>query len=262
MTSPSAAARPSVSLAQVRSRLPDGTPDPVRDTVADFCLGLGEAFGDDLTALVLFGSAAEGRLRTTSDVNMLVVLRSFSAQHAQRLADTARMAFTAVRLRAMYVLENEVADAAEAFAVKFEDIQARHVVLYGEDFVARIEIPRAAIVRRLEEVLLNTTLRLRASCSLHAGRSEALAREVADVAGPLRSAALALVALEGQSSESPRAALVKVCARLPGDWSATLAQLTATRAGSHLDAAAALALAIRMTELASAMRALLPRMGS
>ncbi len=37
------------------------------------------AFGDDLRSIVLFGSAAEGRLRATSDVNLMLVLRRFLA---------------------------------------------------------------------------------------------------------------------------------------------------------------------------------------
>ena len=39
--------------------------------------GAREAFGADLIAVVLFGSAAEGRLRKTSDVNVIAVTRRF-----------------------------------------------------------------------------------------------------------------------------------------------------------------------------------------
>ena len=38
-----------------------------------------EAFGGDLAAVVLFGSGAEGKLRKTSDVNVILVLRRFDA---------------------------------------------------------------------------------------------------------------------------------------------------------------------------------------
>jgi len=43
----------------------------------EFVAAAREAFGHDLVSIVLFGSAAEGALRATSDVNVIVVLRAF-----------------------------------------------------------------------------------------------------------------------------------------------------------------------------------------
>jgi len=38
------------------------------------------ALGPDLVSVTLFGSAAEGRLRVTSDVNVALVLKAFDVQ--------------------------------------------------------------------------------------------------------------------------------------------------------------------------------------
>ena len=42
------------------------------------------AFEADLVAVVIYGSAAEGRLRATSDVNMLLVVKRFGQAEADR----------------------------------------------------------------------------------------------------------------------------------------------------------------------------------
>ena len=44
-------------------------PETVRGTLEAFVETTKNAFSDDLRAIVLYGSAAEGRLRATSDVN-------------------------------------------------------------------------------------------------------------------------------------------------------------------------------------------------
>src|SRR3989441_11959745 len=121
-----------------------------------------EAFGDDLVSVVLFGSAAEGALRATSDVNLIVILRAFDRARADAVRDAARVAHAAAGLRAMFLLREEVEQAAAAFAQKFADVRRRHRVLWGEDPFARLAVPRAALAARTNQVLLNLALRLRA----------------------------------------------------------------------------------------------------
>ena len=61
----------------------------------------------------------------------------------------------------MFILETEVALAAEAFAVKFADIETRHEVLFGKDYFSDLEIPVDALKFRVRQVLANQVLRLR-----------------------------------------------------------------------------------------------------
>lgn len=54
---------------------------PLRRTVA----GLWKLLGDDLLAVVLFGSAARGRAGPESDLDLLVVARNFSRRYGERV---------------------------------------------------------------------------------------------------------------------------------------------------------------------------------
>ena len=165
------------------------------------------AFGADLAAAVLFGSAADGQLRATSDVNLLLLLKRFDPAAADALRAPLRMANAAIDLQVMFLLEGELLDAADAFAVKFADIIARHRVLLGTDPFASLHASRDAVLRRLRQVLLNQQLRMRERYLLVSLNEEQLAGAIADAAGPLRSAAASLAQLAGRPPQPGKQAL-------------------------------------------------------
>jgi predicted nucleotidyltransferase len=173
------------------------------------------AFDGDLRAVVLYGSGAEGKLRATSDVNLLLVLSAFEREKADALREPLRVAHAAIRLRAMFLLDSELRPAAEAFAVKFADIIRRRRVLYGEDPFDAVSVSRGDALLRLKQTLLNLTLRLREAYVARGLREEQLVATIADAAGPLRSCAAALLELEGRPAESAKEALRQVAASLP-----------------------------------------------
>ncbi len=190
-----------------------------------------EALGPDLVSVVLHGSAAEGRLRPASDVNLVLVLRVFDGARAAALRpalDAARVAFGA---SPMFLLESEIAPAAEAFAVKLADVARRRRVLFGADPFAACGVPRAAQRDRLRQVLLDQVIRMRARF-LRAGRAEGpLADAIADAAGPLRAAAASLLELEGTRAPSSREALAASVRGEPALEAAVAAMSRAREAG-------------------------------
>src|SRR5215469_14931630 len=82
--------------------LPEGLPESVQLGLLDFCDAAREAFGDDLLSLVLFGSAADARMRATSDVNLVIVLRAFVPMHANAISESLRIASASIKLRAIF----------------------------------------------------------------------------------------------------------------------------------------------------------------
>jgi predicted nucleotidyltransferase len=182
-------------------------PENVSQALTDFIAAAKTAFGERLFSAVLFGSAAEGRLRATSDVNLILVLTAFLQADAEQLAPALQIARAAIRLEPMFLLDSEVPLAAECFAQKFADIGRRRRVLHGPDPFANMAIPRAAEIFRLKQVLLNLVLRLRESFAVRAGRGEQIAMLVADTAGPLRACAATLLELETGKVHTPKEAL-------------------------------------------------------
>lgn len=187
------------------------TPD-LDEVLAELVQNAVRVFGPNLLSVVLFGSAAEQRLRPSSDVNLLFLLERFAPDEADAFREPMRTAHTALRASAMFLCRAELPDAADLFAVKFWDIRNRHRVLHGTDPFAALAISDAALRLGLREVLLNLALRLRERYVRLSLREEQLVPAITDAAGPLRVAAAALLALQGQSAASPREALERVAA--------------------------------------------------
>ena len=186
----------------------------VETVLAELVSTAREALGGNLISIVLFGSAAEGRLRANSDVNVLMLLRAFDPAQIDFLREPLRLAHSAARVEVMFLLENELSVASELFAVKFNDICNRHRVLFGNDPLIGLKIDEDELRRRLREVLLNLAIRLRERYALVSLREEQLVRVISEMAGPLRAAAVALLRLQGKPTLAPREALEAITAAI------------------------------------------------
>ncbi len=230
-------------------------PHEVAKSFADFVESAKSALGPDLVSLVLFGSAAEGRLRATSDVNLIIVLARFDPARVDVLREPLRTAHALIRLSAMLILESEIAAAAEAFAVKFADVRARHRVVFGKDLFAALAPSRGAILVRLKQILLNYILRARERYMLVSLREEQMSAVVADAAGPLRAAAALILTLEGKPASSPKAALETLAAEIDAaNWREPLARLSKAREEAMLAPGEGRPTALYLIGLAQALR--------
>ena len=235
------------------SKLPiDDLPPNVQEALGDFVEAASDAFRERLRSLVLFGSAAEGHLRPTSDVNVIVVLTAFDRAAADELREPLRVAQAAVGLEAMFLLESEMQHALDAFAVKFADVLKRRRILFGTDPFAGVTVSREAQIARVRQVLLNLSLRLREQYVLRSLREEQAAIALADAAGPLRACAAAICELEDRTAALPKAALEQLALEL-GPFAELLAHITAARQQQRLPARTAPSDLFAAVELAAKM---------
>jgi predicted nucleotidyltransferase len=234
---------------------PAALPPAVQELLASFVESAKACFAAELKSIVLFGSGADGTLRATSDLNLLVVLARFPKAEADAFREPLRLASVAGRAAVMFLLEAELPVAAEAFAVKFDDICRRRRVLFGPDPIASLVVSRDAKVLRLRQILMNLALRLRQQYMANSLREERLPAVLADVAGPLRAAAATLLELQGQSVSSPKAALVAVAAALAGgDCLQALTLVSQARETQALPAGVAGPAMFQLMALVEAMR--------
>src|SRR5688572_10756171 len=113
-----------------------GLPANVAAILENFVGEARDALGSGLVSVVLFGSAADGQLTETSDVNLILVLAEFDAGKLEEISDTLQAAEAAIQLRVMFLLEREIPAAMECFAAKFADVLRRHRVLFGKEVFA------------------------------------------------------------------------------------------------------------------------------
>ncbi|MDR2689383.1 MAG: nucleotidyltransferase domain-containing protein [Azoarcus sp.] len=233
----------------------DDLPDAVRTTLVMLVDAAKANFQDELVSIVLFGSGAEGRLQAASDINLMVVLRQFHQERADGFREPMRMAHVAVKAVAMFITEPELPVAVGLFPVKFADIARRHRVLFGELPPALKAIDPAAQKRQLQEMLMNLALRLRYNYIIRGLRDEQIAAIIAHAAGPLRTAAATLLALEGKPASSPKAALEIVAGTLDGGpWAETLANISQAHETEDLPAGTPASTLFQIMAMTEAMR--------
>lgn len=75
----------------------DGLPDNVASALSAFLATASHALSDDLVSAVVFGSAADGQLGPSSDVNMLLVLRAFVPDKVAQMRDAFLAAAGGIR---------------------------------------------------------------------------------------------------------------------------------------------------------------------
>lgn len=182
-------------------------PENISQVLTKFIMSAKETLSEDLIAVVLFGSAAEGRLRKTSDVNLLLVLSSFELEKMNLIRDQFRFAHAAINLNIMFALQSEINDLSENFGMKFHDIVSRNRILLGQNPFLNLEISRETRKQQLKQSILNLKLRIRERYVLTSLREEQLVHYIAEVSGPIRTFAANILELEGQKFEHPKDAL-------------------------------------------------------
>jgi predicted nucleotidyltransferase len=240
-------------------RLPEGLPEEVRSALGAFVTAAIQGFAEDLSSIVLFGSAAEGRLRATSDVNVMVVLGRAEPTRLAAIGNAYRLAHAAIRLSAMFILEAEIPAASDAFAVKFADVSSRHFVVHGTDPLARLSIDPEAAKRRLGQVLINLVLRLRERLVAASIFPDQLAFDAADSVGPLRASAALLLSLGSGERLTPRDALIRLAEE--GGRQSALALIDEARQTGGVPAAGGAASVEASIEIASFLAARIETLG-
>ena len=109
------------------------------------------------------------------------------------------------------------------------------IYIYGKNPFESLHISKESIINRLMQVLLNLRLRLRERYVLVGLREEQLGPIIADISGPLRASASAILHLEGKNASSPKEALEIICKEIPGnDWDEMLSTVSQAREKSIL----------------------------
>jgi predicted nucleotidyltransferase len=142
--------------------IPELLPAPLQEVLRSFVRRLKEQLGEHLLSVLLYGGAAKNHFRAgLSDVNLLLVLDRVTLDRLDAIAGAVARGAGVARLRVMTLGETDLADSAEVFSTKFQDIQRHHKVLWGADPTRRMSISRERLERQAKREVMNLHLRLR-----------------------------------------------------------------------------------------------------
>jgi predicted nucleotidyltransferase len=133
-------------------------------TLEELVAQLQKAFGDDLRAVVLYGSAAAGEhIAKRSDLNVLVLVRRLDLPLLEREAAIARAWSEAGHPPPLTLTEEEWRSSSDVFAMEYADILERNRVLFGADPFSGIRVDRRNLRLQLEREAMGKLLQLRQS---------------------------------------------------------------------------------------------------
>src|SRR5687768_5547064 len=119
------------------------------------------AFGAELHAVVLYGSAAAGEhLPKKSDYNVLVLVDALDASRLQAASAAIKAWSDAGNPPPLTLTTQEWRGSADIFAMEYADIHERHRVLFG-NFSTDVRVDPSHLRLQLEHEAMGTLLQLR-----------------------------------------------------------------------------------------------------
>lgn len=123
---------------------------------------LESAAGENLAAVVLYGSAVTGEFQEKhSDLNVLCVLGRTAYEDLEKLHPVAEWWMKQGNAAPLMFTMEELRRSADVFAIELTDMKHHHRMLFGADFLETLEVPMRLHRAQVEHDLRVNWLRLR-----------------------------------------------------------------------------------------------------
>lgn len=151
----------------------------------------------NLKAVVLYGSAVAGDFHEKhSDLNILCVVEHAGAADLERLHSVVEWWTKQGNRPPIVFTLDEIVRSADVFAIELLDIKSRHRMLFGEDFLEKLEVPMRLHRLQVERELRTGWLQLRQAILAAPRKSDAhlamMLRSVSSFCALFRHALIAL----------------------------------------------------------------------
>ena len=147
----------------------------ISDLKESFVPTLKDLFGDDLKAVILYGSAAKGNyVAGVSDVNILLLTGKTHPEEIMKLGSRAKKQIKKHKISMQFLTTTEFDNSADVFPMEYLDIQNSHILIWGNDIVKTLEITRTNLRHQIEERLRGSVHALRQALFASQGKSKLL----------------------------------------------------------------------------------------
>lgn len=175
------------------------------------------AFGGDLRAVVLYGSAAAGEhIAKRSDLNVLVLVDRLDLDVLQREAAIARAWGEAGHPPPLTMTVEEWRSSSDIFPMEYADILERHRVLHGEPPFAGIAVNPRDLRLQLEHEAMGKLLQLRQGILAAGGDRRKLVQLLAGSLSTFMVIFRAVLRARGESPSTDYETLSRQVAALTG----------------------------------------------
>jgi hypothetical protein len=118
--------------------------------------------GRNLASVVLYGSAATGDfVKNQSDYNLLIALHKITPEDLRAAQAPMREWSRLGHSVPVYFTVSELQNAADVFPIEFHQMEQAHIVLYGENVLAALNISDEYLRHQTEYELRSKLIKLR-----------------------------------------------------------------------------------------------------
>jgi predicted nucleotidyltransferase len=134
----------------------------VQSSLNNFVDDLRSTHGDNLAAVVLYGSAAAGDyVQTRSDYNLLIALNRITPEDLRQAQAPIRNWQRLGHPLPVYFTVAELKDAADVFPIEFHQMEKARIILYGEDPLKSLQFSDVNLRHQTEYELRSKLIQLR-----------------------------------------------------------------------------------------------------
>ncbi len=137
-------------------------PDSPMEITEAFAQDYKALFGDELVSVILFGSGASGTyVPKKSDINFLIVVTETGIQHLSACFPVIEKWQRYNVSVPLFMTRQYIQNSLDSFPLEFLNMKKNHRMIYGEDILNGLEIPRENIRLECETQLKGKLLHLR-----------------------------------------------------------------------------------------------------
>jgi len=184
------------------------------DDVREYVEALLQVLGQDAEAVLAFGSVTgPDYVPGESDVNLAFLVRTVEFSLLERCLSPVSAGFKKRIVAPLFLTKEYIARSQDVFPVEFLDMRETGVLLYGEDFLAGLELAPAWLRLECEQQLKSSLLRTR-QAFLEIGRSKGgLEKVITQSLNSLVPLFRAMLALRGLALPRTKREIVTVLCR-------------------------------------------------
>src|SRR6266403_1216835 len=191
------------------------------------------AHGENLSAIVLYGSVAAGdHVELRSDHNLLIVLDRIALDDLRLSHTTMRDWVSHGQPMPVYFTVEELKRAADVFPIEFLQMEKARKILYGRDPFEFVEISQANLRHQTEYELRTRLIQLRRLYIPASTSVEKLCALMSDSLTSFAALFRAVLILRGQEPPVSKADSVRATARLLGLNESSFEQILQLRSKS------------------------------
>lgn len=203
-------------------------------TLDELVSQLRAAFGTELHAVVLYGSAAAGEhLPKKSDYNVLVLVESLDATRLVAASAAVKAWSDAGNPAPLTLTMHEWHGSADIFSMEYADILERHKVLFG-NFSTEVRVDPAHLRLQLEHEAMGTLLQLRRGALAAGNDAKSQLALLEDSASTVMVVFRAVVRLRGEVPPTDNVELVSKVASVADLDAAPFARVVRHKRGESV----------------------------